>query len=222
MPCRQPICMCVLKKQMEMSKIFFTADLHFGHRKILQHLPHRPFGAEQDIAAHDAWLLGLWRSTVGKNDTIYILGDLTFYKSEEARLLLEKLPGRKYLIKGNHDGSVKAYSHYFVKATQLLDLTVKPTVCARLSEKQMLTLCHYPLLDWNNKQEGAVMLHGHCHGTLDEHNRHSDDLRFDVGIDGELAQRCGGFVDLDSLYDAVLEKTGGKMPRRYVAEKLQR
>ena len=38
------------------------------------------------------------------------------------------------------------------------------------------------------------MLHGHCHGKLDEHNRLSNDLRFDVGIDGELAKRAGGFI----------------------------
>ena len=38
------------------------------------------------------------------------------------------------------------------------------------------------------------MLHGHCHGKLDEHNRLSSDLRFDVGIDGELAKLAGGFI----------------------------
>ena len=27
-----------------------------------------------------------------------------------------------------------------------------------------------------------------------EHNRLSNDLRFDVGIDGELAKRSGGFI----------------------------
>ena len=39
------------------------------------------------------------------------------------------------------------------------------------------------------------MLHGHCHGKFDEHNRLSNDLRFDVGIDGELAKRTGGYID---------------------------
>ena len=52
----------------------------------------------------------------------------------------------------------------------------------------MLTLCHYPMVTWNHKPYGSIMLHGHCHGKLDEHNRLSSDLRFDVGIDGELAK----------------------------------
>ena len=84
-----------------MNKIYFTADLHFGHSNILKHSPKRPFSDTVDIVAHDEWLLDLWKSTVDKRDTVYILGDLTFLKSENARHLLEKLPGQKFLIEGN-------------------------------------------------------------------------------------------------------------------------
>ena len=83
-----------------MNKIYFTADLHFGHSNILKHSPKRPFSDTVDIVAHDEWLLDLWKSTVDKRDTVYILGDLTFLKSENARHLLEKLPGQKFLICG--------------------------------------------------------------------------------------------------------------------------
>ena len=95
------------KPTMIMNKILFTADLHFGHTNILKHQPNRPFAQEVD----------------------YILGDLTFFKSEDARHLLEKLPGQKFLIQGNHDGSIRAYSNYFKTTAQILDLTVKPTAC---------------------------------------------------------------------------------------------
>ena len=71
-----------------MDQIYFTADLHFGHPNILKHSPKRPYSDTVDIVAHDAWLLDLWCSTVDKRDTVYILGDLTFLKSEEARRLL--------------------------------------------------------------------------------------------------------------------------------------
>ena len=66
-----------------MNKIYFTADLHFGHSNILKHSPKRPFSDTVDIVAHDEWLLDLWKSTVDKRDTVYILGDLTFLKSEK-------------------------------------------------------------------------------------------------------------------------------------------
>lgn len=107
-----------------MNKIYFTADLHFGHTNILKHQPNRLFAGENDSTKHDEWLLELWRNTVGKKDMIYILGDLTFLKSEGARLLLEKLPGRKYMVVGNHDGSIKAYRQYFMRFEDIIDLTV--------------------------------------------------------------------------------------------------
>ena len=198
-----------------MLKTYFTADLHFGHANILKHQPNRPFAAEANTKAHDEWLLDLWRSTVDRHDDVYILGDLTFLKSEDARHLLEKLPGRKYLITGNHDGSVKAYSNYFVSVNQILDLSIKPTKCPFLRQPVLLTLCHYPLVTWNRKPYGSIMLHGHCHGKLDKFNLLSPDLRFDVGIDGELSREAGSrrdrefsLVEMEDIYIAAKEKAG--------------
>ena len=57
------------------------------------------------------------------------------------------------------------------------------------------------------------MLHGHCHGKLDEHNRLSNDLRFDLGIDGELAIRAG-----ELIYEAAMEKTGGVPFHQYAKQ----
>ncbi len=54
------------------------------------------------------------------------------------------------------------------------------------------------------------MLHGHCHGKLDAYNNESHDLRFDVGIDGELAKRFGGFITAEQIYQVAMEKTGGE------------
>ena len=110
-----------------MNKIYFTADLHFGHSNILKHSPKRPFSDTVDIVAHDEWLLDLWKSTVDKRDTVYILGDLTFLKSENARHLLEKLPGQKFLIEGNHDGSIRAYKNYFKEVYQIKEMRFKPS-----------------------------------------------------------------------------------------------
>lgn len=126
--------------------------------------------------------------------------------------ILKHQPNRPFaqetlsLIQGNHDGSIRAYSNYFKTTAQILDLIVKPTACPFLSENLQLTLCHYPMVTWNKKPHGSIMLHGHCHGKLDEHNRLSNDLRFDVGIDGELASRAGGFI-LPSLSTNTQDKT---------------
>ena len=49
--------------------------------------------------------------------------DLTFFQSEDAHHLQEKLPGQKFLIQRNHDGSIRAYSNYF-KFTNTQDKTI--------------------------------------------------------------------------------------------------
>ena len=48
------------------------------------------------------------------------------------------------------------------------------------------------------------MLHSHSHGKLDEYNALSMDLRFDVGIDGSLANLR--FLTLEDIYNAATEK----------------
>lgn len=202
-----------------MSNVYFSGDGHIGHQSILKYMPERPYATELDTTAHDKWLIDLWQKTASKHDKIYYAGDLTFYKSEDARRLLEQLPGEKYLAVGNHDGTIKAHSNYFRKVAQIMEITIKPSMCETLSEELHIVLCHYPLLDWPGKQQGAVMLHGHCHGTMDDYNANSADLRFDIGIDGTLAKQAGGFIAMKTLYDAILNKTGGLTPQQYANEK---
>lgn len=60
------------------------------------------------------------------------------------------------------------------------------------------------MVTWNHKPHGSVMLHGHSHGKLDEYNAQSMDLRFDVGIDGNLANLR--FLTLEDIYNAATEK----------------
>jgi len=201
-----------------MSNVYFSGDGHIGHQSILKYMPERPYATELDTTAHDKWLIDLWQKTASKHDKIYYAGDLTFYKSEDARRLLEQLPGEKYLAVGNHDGTIKAHSNYFRKVAQIMEITIKPSMCETLSEELHIVLCHYPLLDWTSKQQGAVMLHGHCHGTMDDYNANSADLRFDIGIDGTLAKQAGGFIDIKTLYEAILKKTGGLTPQQYANE----
>ena len=100
-----------------------------------------------------------------------------------------------------------------------MEITIKPSMYEVLSEELQIVLCHYSLLDWPDKQQGSVMLHGHCHGTMDDFNASSADLRFDIGIDEILAKQAGGFIDIKTLYEAILKKTGGLTPQQYANEK---
>ncbi|MBB5167109.1 metallophosphoesterase [Mycobacterium sp. AZCC_0083] len=130
-----------------MSNVWFTSDLHIGHRKVaasriqfdgkpafedLDNLPEW-FGAA-DIAAHDRILAENWDAVVGDEDDVWILGDNSSGTSQAQFRALEWLrqrPGRKRLIPGNHCGPhpmhrdahkwMKVYeeSGVFVSAPQL-------------------------------------------------------------------------------------------------------
>lgn len=163
-----------------MPNVFFTADLHCGHRKILEMYKWRPYADAGDIEAHDNALIEQWNSTVSKHDIVYILGDLSLKSTYETRKILERLNGRKYLCPGNHDSSLKGlYNKYFDKVEQIMTVKFKKSIFPFLQEDAEFVLCHYPLAEWAGMHQGVYHLHGHCHGNI----RSSDSRRTDVGID---------------------------------------
>lgn len=188
-----------------MEKIFFVADLHLGHRRILEFKPDRPFAETGDIDAHDEYIIGQWNDTIAPRDRVYILGDLCLKSVEGARRLLERLGGRKYLVTGNHDSCLRRLGDYFVRVEQIMTLNVRRFNYTFLEKDREFVMCHYPLADWPGRENGAINLHGHCHGSFDVANRESALKRFDVGYDGKLARSCGGFVPLEAVEDAVAD-----------------
>ena len=80
--------------------IFFTADLHFGHKNIIRYCD-RPF---KDVAQMNSTLIKNYNEVVRPDDTCYILGDLAMgINSLELTKYIRRMNGRKILILGNHD-----------------------------------------------------------------------------------------------------------------------
>lgn len=67
-------------------------------------------------------------------------------------------------------------------------------------------MCHYPMDSWYRKPEGAVLLHGHSHGNLDEFNRNSLELKADIGVEGELLQSIKRIPTLHEVYEFFMAK----------------
>jgi len=93
-------------------KYFATSDWHFYHRKMLSgEIGVRP-------PNYETLILQRYRSTVGEDDIVFILGDLFFqvekYKAAFASLI-RSLPGKKFLVKGNHDKSRLLTNDYLTK-----------------------------------------------------------------------------------------------------------
>lgn len=148
---------------------FVTSDLHFNHANIIKYCS-RPFSSSEEM---DQALIKAWNNKVGKNDPVYILGDLIFFKQHKldyAKHIIESLNGKLHLVQGNHD-----------RIDQLKDLFVwvKDYHEMNLLDGTKVVMSHYPFLVWNKSHYGSWMLHGHCHNKLKE----TQSKRLDVGID---------------------------------------
>lgn len=79
--------------------IFYTADLHLGYFPIL-HDTARPFASVEQM---DRVLIDNWNARVGRDDTVYIVGDFSYNGGEAPTQYLSRLNGTLHLIRGNHD-----------------------------------------------------------------------------------------------------------------------
>ena len=82
---------------------FFYSDPHWYHHNVIE-FSKRPF---KDIHHMNSALIANYKKTVSEGDTVFWLGDVVLCKRDTAmqrvKGLLEKLPGDKILVPGNHD-----------------------------------------------------------------------------------------------------------------------
>ena len=77
---------------------YFTADLHLGHRNIIDY-SGRPF---RDVEQMDEALVEGWNATVAPDDEVMVLGDFAMGSIDETLPVAGVLNGRKVLLAGNH------------------------------------------------------------------------------------------------------------------------
>ena len=144
--------------------IFFTSDTHFGDHRVLN-IGKRPFA---DVAEMDRALTANWNAAVGPGDEVWHLGDVARRAGDTAGLL-ERLHGRKHLVRGNNDPPATVAAAGWASVQDYAELEVDGT---------RLVLCHYAFRSWNGQGRGAINLHGHSHGRLKPLPR-----QHDVGVD---------------------------------------
>jgi calcineurin-like phosphoesterase family protein len=176
--------------------IFFTSDTHFGHYNIINFCK-RPIvegfqGVPPTLSRNEAkqlndeLLIRRWNECIKADDEVYHLGDFAFYGKTKAAEIIQRLNGRKYLIRGNHDGHASQWWLYqgfqWVKDYYVVRVHEQQTIADHLVQyHQNIVLCHFPILSWENMQHGSWHLHGHCHGALNHLNEKT--TRYDVGVD---------------------------------------
>jgi calcineurin-like phosphoesterase family protein len=155
--------------------LFFTSDLHFGHKNILRFCSDRIDWLQMPIDKlelkmafdnkdvnlltkytdiHGECMISAWNKVVSNSDDVYILGDFSFRNEDEVARVVEKLNGKLHLVKGNHDRTYKK-NPGFVSISEYKEIKIN---------KRKIIMMHYPIYNWKYMDSGSWHLHGHMHG----------------------------------------------------------
>ena len=138
-----------------MSRNFYIADTHFGHANVMKY-DNRPWFTVSDM---DRAIIKNWNSVVTNEDTVYILGDISWYKAEKTIEILDKLNGQKVLVKGNHDKlNDNRLRARFLQIADYLEIK---------DNGRDVVLCHYPIPCFKNHFYGWYHLYGHVHNSFE-------------------------------------------------------
>lgn len=132
---------------------FFTANSHFADDSVRRFF-HRPFTS---VEAMDAAMIAR-AGVVEADDDLWIIGDFAACETEAGRRTAQAafaaLPGRKHLVRGNHDLDWLVQTLPWASVHDLVEIGIG---------ERRFVLYHYPLLTWNGARSGAVQLFGHVH-----------------------------------------------------------
>lgn len=160
------------------NKVWFTSDLHFYHKNICKYC-NRPYETVEEM---NEALITHWNNVVKDDDIVFVLGDLGFCGYEKLEPLMARLKGKKFIIQGNHDSDKIVLRLYEAKIIEgyykMLEVTI---IGDEECSDQQLTLCHFPMIDWLNKEKGAWMIHGHQHQLPETPS--CSVMHWDVGVD---------------------------------------
>lgn len=135
-----------------MTNTFIVSDTHFGHKGVCHFLKSdgtklRPWDNPEEM---DEYMIEEWNKIVRPNDRVYHLGDVVI--NRRALKTLERLNGRKVLIKGNHDiFKLADYTPFFddIRGSHVLDGMI---------------FTHIPVHESNLYRFGTNV-HGHLHAN---------------------------------------------------------
>ncbi len=128
----------------DIKNIYLISDTHFNHKKIGEYC-NRPKNW-QDIVIEN------WNTFVKDDDIILHLGDYCFGNKDSVKKLTDKLNGKKYLIRGNHDRRGK-------KWFEDVGIKVIPSFTYKINGHKF-KFSHRPDLNLPKK---TFNIHGHWH-----------------------------------------------------------
>lgn len=142
-------------------RIFFASDYHFYHTNVIKY-DKRPF---DNVSEMNETLIDNWNDKVGRDDTVFYLGDFSFKNGEAAKEIADSLNGNIHFILGNHDDyrDIKSFGR-FESISDYIHLNVSDAEANR--GMQCVTMSHYPMLSWDKINHGSWHIHGHEHQSF--------------------------------------------------------
>lgn len=176
------------KKILTTGNVYVTSDTHFGHKNIVRGVTNWrtkdgevPVDSTRDfqtIEQMNERLIDGINHFVGQDDTLIMLGDVSFGGFDNIGLFLDRLVCHNiHLILGNHDHHIENNRGDI----QSRFLSVHHYLEVKINDRNFV-LCHYPLQSWHGMGKGVIHLHGHVH--LLENKKFGQGKKIDVGVDG--------------------------------------
>ncbi len=145
-------------------KTFFTSDLHYGHKNIIQY-SNRPFNNVDEM---DAALISNWNSVVPSDGVVFSLGDFAFCKIGRIVEILKQLNGTIVMVGGNHDAEIWKNREMLLNSGYVKEITPYREITVG---NQFICLFHYGCRVWNKSHRGSWLLYGHSHNSLQVRGR---------------------------------------------------
>lgn len=132
-----------------MSKVYYTADWHLGHKGISDKF-RTQFSSDEE---HNLTIINNYKELVTKRDVVFFLGDICFDKA--SLNLIADLPGDKRLVLGNHENQYEEF-----RTIQLWHVFDK---VYGLHQRKGCWLSHAPI--HSLELRGKYNIHGHVHNA---------------------------------------------------------
>ena len=169
-----------------MSTVFFTSDMHIGHRKVARDraervgvpFPEGDFGDQDCIAWHDDFIAQRWDDVVAPEDIVIVVGDISIGGKAQFAALewFRRRPGVKHIVTGNHDGahpSNRDFARWMPHYTEVF-ASVAPFARRKIAGNDVM-ISHYPYngdhtnvdrdVQYRMRDEGMPIIHGHTHSS---------------------------------------------------------
>lgn len=149
-----------------MSKIFFTSDLHLGHKNLVEGLRN------MSVEESDNLIIQNWNNVVTKRDNVYVLGDFVMEKHNIIERYVRQLNGNIIIVGGNHDNRRCCIEYQRLGIPVMGALQYKGFICTHIPIHEST------LMGFKGNIHGHIHNEGYIDGVGDYYPEQIKDKRY--------------------------------------------